>query len=90
MPVAEIDGAAVDLPPGSSHPLVGLGFVAQIERLARAGDGEARPWPDLAAASSALTVATAAALSIRNGGVPVNVADVPPDIPPFEILTSSK
>ena len=90
VPVAEIDGAAVDPPPGSSHPLVGLGFVAQIERLARAGDGEARPWPDLAAASSALTVATAAALSIRNGGVPVNVADVPPDITPFEILTSSK
>ena len=89
-PVAEIDGAAVDLPPGSSHPLVALGFAAQIERLARAGDGEARPWPDLAAASSALTVATAASLSIRNGGVLVNVADVPPDITPFEILMSSK
>ena len=87
-PVAEVDGAPVGPPPDSAHPLVALGFVAQIERLARVADGEARPWPDLAVASSALTVAAAAALSARNRGAPVDVANVPRRASPFEILRS--
>ena len=87
VPVAEIDGTAVDPSAGSSHPLVALGFVTQIERLARAGDGGARPWPDLAVASSSLTVAVAASLSTRRGGVPVRVVDVSPDASPFETLS---
>lgn len=86
VPVAEIDGAAIDPPPGSSHPLAALGYVAQIERLALAADGGARPWPDLAIASSALTVAAAASLSAHRGGQPVRIADVPPNASPFEIL----
>lgn len=87
VPVAEMDGAAVGPPTGSAHPLAALGFVAQIERLARVGEGETRPRPDLAVASSALTVAAAASLSIRRGGVPVKVADVPRDTSPSEILS---
>ena len=86
VPVAEIDGTPVGSPVDSSHPLAALGFVAQIERLARVAAGEARPWPDLAAASSALAVAAAASLSTRRGGTPVGVADVPGDASPFEIL----
>ena len=86
VPVAEIDGTPVGSPVDSSHPLVALGFVAQIERLARVAAGEARPWPDLGVASSALTVAVAASLSARFGGMPVGVADVPGDVSPFEIL----
>ena len=87
VPVAEIDGTPVGSPVDSSHPLAALGFVAQIERLARVAAGEARPWPDLAVASSALAVAAAASLSTRNGGMPVGVADVPGDASPFEILS---
>ena len=87
-PVVEIDGAPVGASAGSSHPLVALGFVAQIERLARVAHGEARPWPDLGVASSALTVAAAASLSTRRGGVPVSVSDVPGDASPFDILRS--
>ena len=86
VPVAEVDGAPVGSPVDSSHPLVALGFVAQIERLARVAAGEARPWPDLGVASSALTVAVAASFSARYGGMPVGVADVPGDASPFEIL----
>lgn len=88
VPVVEVDGAAVDPPPGPSHPLGALGFVAQIERLARAGDGGARPWPDLAVASAALTIAAAAAVSVRRGGVAVSVREVPGDASPFEILSA--
>ena len=88
-PVAEIDGTPIVFQAQSSHPLVALGFVAQIERLARVGDGDAQPWPALAVASSALTVAAAAALSARNGGTPVRVADVPRHASPFEILGES-
>ena len=86
VPVAEVDGVPVGPPAGSTHPLAALGFVAQIERLARVSDGEAQPWPDLAVASSALTIAAAASLSARHGGMPVNVADVPRGASPFEIL----
>lgn len=85
VPVAEIDGALTGAAPGSAHPLAALGFTAQIERLARVGAGEAQPWPDLAVASSAVTIAAAAGLSARRGGVPVNVSDVPRDRSPFEI-----
>ena len=86
VPVAEVDGVAAGPPADSAHPLAALGFVAQIERLARAGNGEAQPWPDLAVASSALAIAAATALSARRGGTPVNVGDVPRDASPFEIL----
>ena len=86
VPVAEVDGVPVGPPAGSMHPLAALGFVAQIERLARVCDGEAKPWPDLDVASSALTIAAAASLSARHGGMPVNVVDVPRGASPFEIL----
>ena len=86
VPAAEVDGAPAGPPAGSTHPLAALGFVAQIERLARVCDGEAKPWPDLDVASSALTIAAAASLSARHGGMPVNVADVPRSASPFEIL----
>ena len=88
VPVAEIDGAPVGPPAGSANPLADLGFVAQIERLARVGAGEAPPWPDLAVASSVLTIAAAASLSARRGGRPVNVGDVPRDASPLEMLTA--
>ncbi len=87
VPIAEVDGAPVGPAADSAHPLVALGFVAQIEWLARVGNGEAPPWPDLAVASSALTIAAAAALSARHGGMPVDVRDVPRDASPFEILS---
>ncbi len=87
VPVTEIDGERTDPPVGSTHALAALGFVAQIERLARVADGEAQAWPDLAVASSALTIATAAALSARRNGSPVNVTDVPHDASPFELLS---
>ena len=87
VPVVEVDGAPAGSP-GSSHPLAALGFVAQIERLCRVAAGEAQPWPDLDAASSALTIAAAAAMSVRRGGVAVNVREVPGDASPFEILSA--
>ena len=86
VPVAEIDGERTGPPAGSAHTLAALGFVAQIERLVRVGHGEAQPWPDLAVASSALTVAAAAALSARRNGIAVDVSDVPRSLSPFEIL----
>ena len=88
VPVAEIDGALVGSPGDSSHPLAALGFVAQIERLARVAHGGAHPWPDLDAGSLSLTVAAAAAVSVRRGGVAVNVREVPGDASPFEILSA--
>ena len=89
VPALEIDGAPAGSPAGSSHPLAALGFVAQIERLCRVAAGEAGPWPDLDAASAALTIAAAAAMSVRRGGVAVNVREVPRDVSPFEILGAS-
>ena len=87
-PTAEIDGEAAGPPADVSNPLVALGFVAQIERLVRAVNGEVQPWPDLAVASSALTISAAAALSAQRNGVGVSVSDVPRDLSPFEILNS--
>lgn len=90
VPAAEIDGSPAGPTPDSGHPLAALGYVAQIERLVRAANGEAQPWPDLAVASSALTIPAAAALSAqRDGvGVGVDVSAVPRDLSPFEILNS--
>ena len=90
VPVAEIDGVPAGPPVGAAHPLAALGFVAQVERLARVAGGEARPWPDLGAAASALTVAVAAAMSARRGGAAVAVADTPQDTSPFEILNGTR
>ena len=90
VPVAEIDGEPAGPPADAGHPLAALGFVAQVERLARVARGEARPWPDLAVSASALTVATAAAMSAQRNGAGVNVSDVPRDLSPFEILTSTR
>ncbi len=89
VPAVEIDGTSAGPAAGVSNPLVALGFVAQIERLVRAADGEAQPWPDLAVASSALTISAAVALSVRRDGVGVSVSDVPGDLSPFEILGSA-
>ena len=86
VPVAEIDGALADPPGGSSHPLAALGFVAQIERLARVASGESSPWPELPVASAALNIAVAAAMSVRHGGAPFDVRDLPRGASPFEIL----
>ena len=88
VPAVEIDGTAAGPTADVSNPLVALGFVAQIERLVRAADGEAQPWPDLAVASSALTISAAVALSARRNGVAVSVSDVPGALSPFEILGS--
>ncbi len=85
VPGLEIDGAVVDSSAGSQHALAALGFVGQIQRLARVASGEATPWPELVAASSALTVAAAAALSAGRGGGHVDVRDVPTGAPPFGI-----
>ena len=90
MPAAEIDGAAAGPPADVSNPLVALGFVAQIERLVRAANDEVQPWPDLAVASSALTISAAAALSAQQNGISVSVSDVPRDLSPFEILRGSR
>lgn len=86
VPGLEIDGALVDASSGSQHALAALGFVGQIQRLARVASGEATPWPDLAAASAALTVAAAAALSAGRGGGYVDIRDVPTGAPPFGML----
>ena len=90
VPVAEIDGAPAGPPADAGHPLAALGFVAQVERLARVAGGEASPWPDLGAAASALAVATAVAMSVRRNGIGVSVSDVPRDLSPFEILGSTR
>ena len=90
VPEAEIDGAAVGPPADVSHPLVALGFTAQIERLVRTANGEAHAWPDLAVASSALTLSVATALSAQRNGTGVSVSDVPRDLSPFEILSSTR
>ena len=90
VPVAEINGEPAGPPADAGHPLAALGFVAQVERLARVAGGEARPWPDLGAAASALTVATAAAMSVRCGGEAVGVVDTPQDTSPFEILSGTR
>ena len=90
VPAAEIDGEAAGPPEGVDNPLFALGFVAQIERLVRVANGEAQPWPDLAVASSALTIAAAASLSAQRNGTTVSVSDVPRDLSPFEILNSSR
>ena len=89
-PSAEIDGASAGPPADAGHPLVALGYVAQIERLVRAGNGEAEPWPGLAVAASAVTVSAAAALSAQQNGISVSVSDVPRDLSPFEILRGSR
>ena len=89
VPVAEIDGVPAGAPAGTAHPLVALGFTAQVERLVRVASSEARPWPDLGAAASALTVAAAAAMSVRRSGAAVAVADTPRNMSPFEILSST-
>ena len=89
-PSAEIDGAPAAPPGDSAHPLAALGLVAQIERLVRVANGDAQPWPDLAVASSALTIAAATALSAQRGGTGVSVSDVPRDLSPFEILNTRR
>ena len=100
VPIVEIDGASTGSAADPAHtvasrrggsglPLAALGFTAQIERLVRVGSGDAQPWPDLAVASSALTIAAAASLSARWNGAPVSVSDVPRDLSPFEILAST-
>ena len=86
VPGLEIDGALVGSPSGSQHALAALGFVGQIQRLARVASGEATPWPELAAASSALAVAVAAAVSAGRAGGSVDMRDVPTGASPFEIL----
>ena len=88
VPGLEIDGALLDSSSGSQHALAALGFVGQIQRLARVASGEATPWPDLAVASSALTIAATATLSAQRNGTPVSVSDAPRDLSPFEILGS--
>ena len=90
VPVTEIDGEPAGPPADTGHPLAALGFTAQIERLVRVGNGEAEPWPDLAVASSALTISAAAALSAQRNGIGVSVSDVPRDLSPFEILSSTR
>ena len=87
-PAAELDGKPAGPRAEAPNPVAGLGFVAQIERLIRVGNAEARPWPDLSAASGALTVALAAALSRQRGGERVAASDVPRDRSPAEILAS--
>jgi hypothetical protein len=86
VPAAEIDGAATGPPADANNPLLALGFTAQIERLVRVGDGEAEPWPDLSAATSALTISVAAALSAQRDGGGASVSEVPRGLSPFEIL----
>lgn len=49
LPRLEIDGTAVESP--DLHPLEALGFVAQIDRLARTAAGAA-PWPEAATGSA--------------------------------------
>ena len=90
-PVLEIDGepAPAPGPVRTRHLLSEMGFVSQIDRLDRVGRGDAAPWPDLAAGSAALTVASAAALSSRRGGRPVAVSEVPPGASVFAILNDS-
>ena len=88
VPAAEIDGAPAGPHGDTTNPVVALGFTAQIERLVRVGNGEAQAWPDLAVASSALTLSVAAALSAKRNGTGVSVSDVPRDLSPFEILNS--
>ena len=70
-----------------SFPLAALGFVAQIQRLARVCTGESTAWPGLDVGRSALTVAVAAALSARCSGEPVKVSDTPLDASPYDILS---
>lgn len=89
VPVAEIDGAPAGPSEDAGNPVAALGFAAQIERLVRAGNGEAEPWPDLAVAASALTISVAAALSVRRDGAGVSVAEVPRHLSPFEILNGT-
>ena len=90
VPEAEIDGAPSGPPADVSHPLVALGFTAQIERLVRTANGGVHAWPDLAVASSALTLSVATALSAQRNGTGVSVSDVPRDLSPFEILSSPR
>ncbi|MDE2877231.1 MAG: Gfo/Idh/MocA family oxidoreductase [Gemmatimonadota bacterium] len=90
VPAAEINGEAAGPPADLSDPLFALGFVAQTERLVRAANGEAQPWPDLAVASSALTIAAAASLSAQQDGIPVSVSDVPRGLSPFEMLAGTR
>ena len=84
-PAVEMDGAPAGPPQEGQHPLAALGFVAQIERLARVANGDASPWPDLAAAAAAVSIAAAVAISVQRGGVPVDVRDVPRHASPFQI-----
>ena len=88
VPVVEMDGSQIGPRADPSQALAALGFVTQIERLARVCRGEAAPWPALTASTAALTIAVAASLSAREGGTPVNVRDVPADASPFEILNA--
>ena len=67
-PVLELNGTSLDTEP--SHPLVGLGFIAQLERLADLADGSARAWLELSAGQAIcglLTSAIDAARDTRSG-----------------------
>ncbi len=64
-PELEIDGVPMTAPQG--HPLVDLGFVAQLERLAGLPDRSATPWLDLATGRAICGVLSAAIVTARGG-----------------------
>lgn len=86
-PNAEFDGRSVGSTDPARHPLDALGYIAQIDRLRRVALGQVEAWPDLAAGSSVLAIAVAAANSIIRNGEPIAPAGVARDTTPCEVLT---
>ncbi len=82
----EINGKPAGSASQQSNPVAALGFVNQLERLARVARGECQPWPDLSAGAAAIMVASAAALSYARGGVPTAPAELPLNQSPLELL----
>ncbi len=62
-PTLEINGTPVNTDP--LHPIVGLGFVAQLERLTRVSLGESAPWLDLSAGRDIGVLISAAVADAR-------------------------
>lgn len=87
-PSLEVDGASEALPLSSkASPLAALGFVAQMQRLCSVAGDRSTAWPGLDVSRSVVAVAVAAALSARRRGEPVEVASIPADESPHDILS---
>ncbi len=85
LPSLEIDNTPVA--DTVDDPLVALGFVDQVRRLAAVARGDMAPWADRSVGVGALTLATAAAMSAAAGAATVPCTDADPHSSPSAVLS---